>query len=128
MPLRSRTLVREFSTALAVLAVYILVLLAPLHQAAGLQKDLDGLGYESMTNWSICATTAPTDTSGKSAADIKCPAAGIGKYELAAIEPTPLDLAFLRVGEDVVHLGTDADPVSNISPHIAEARAPPATA
>ena len=127
MPFRSRTLVREFSTALAVLAVYILVLLAPLHQAAGLQKDLDGLGYESMTNWSICATTAPTDISGKSAADIKCPAAGIGKYELAAIEPVALDLAVQRAGEGVVYFGAATHPASNVSPHIAEARAPPAT-
>ena len=44
MPIRSRHIAREMGTALAVLAVYVLVLLAPLHQAAGLQRDLSQLG------------------------------------------------------------------------------------
>ncbi|MEQ1770607.1 MAG: hypothetical protein ABL879_12280 [Devosia sp.] len=128
MPFRSRTLVREFSTALAVVAVYILVLLAPLHQAAGLQKDLAGLGYESTATWSLCVAVTPADSSGKSAADIKCPAASIGKDGLVPVEPSVIDLAIQRSGEPLAYFAVATAAVSNVSPHIAEARAPPATA
>lgn len=53
MPFRIRTILREAATAVAVLALYVLVLLAPLHQAAGLQRDLNALGYTSLDTWSI---------------------------------------------------------------------------
>jgi hypothetical protein len=128
MPFRRTSIVRDFATALAVMAVYVLVLLAPLHQAAGLQKDLASLGYDSIANWSICATAAPTDSKDKSAADIKCPAAGIGKYELAAIDPVVIDLAIDRLAGAVAYSDAIAEPLSHMSPHIGEARAPPAAA
>ncbi|MGV8921480.1 MAG: hypothetical protein ACOH2R_27520, partial [Pseudomonas sp.] len=41
MPFRSRNIAREMVAAIAVMAIYIFVLLAPLHQSAGLQRDLD---------------------------------------------------------------------------------------
>lgn len=127
MPFRTSTWLKDFSTALAVLAVYVLVLLAPLHQAAGLQKDLAQLGYDSLTNWSICSAALPDQGTGKSAADIKCPAAGIGKYELAASEPVAIDVPFERFSENVAYAEAPAVLSLGLSRHIAEARAPPAT-
>jgi hypothetical protein len=59
MPFRSRSVGRELSAALAVLAIYALVLLAPLHQAAGLQQDLAERGYGSADSWSVCTAVTP---------------------------------------------------------------------
>jgi hypothetical protein len=57
-------------------------LLLPLHQAAGLQRDLDRLGFAAISSWSICVPAAPDENSDTPAA-LKCPAAGIGKSEFA---------------------------------------------
>ena len=121
-------MVREFSAALAVVAVYVLVLLAPLHQAAGLQKDLAALGFDSAASWSICAAAVPDTGDERSAADLKCPAAGIGKQALAAIEPVAIDLALPRLPNEIAYpavLGTGhwAVPVQAGQP-----RAPPVAA
>lgn len=83
---RGRFIVREAGTALAVIAVYILVLLLPLHQAAGLQRDLSALGYETVGAWSICQQAAP-DRNDQAPTAVKCPAAGATKHHLAAVIP-----------------------------------------
>lgn len=96
MPFRNRNIVREMGAAIAVLAIYVLVLLVPLHQAAGLQRDLSALGYASLDTWSICGRLA-ADDQGSQTTVVKCAASGIGKNELAAIEPVALDLSIVRV-------------------------------
>ncbi|WP_092420283.1 hypothetical protein [Devosia crocina] len=72
----------EIGAAFAVLALYVLVLLAPLHQAAGLQRDLAVLGYESQLSWSVCTSVSEPGETDRPAA-IKCPLASAGKTELA---------------------------------------------
>jgi len=126
MPFRSRSIGRDFGAAIAVLAVYVLVLLAPLHQAAGLQRDLARLGFATQTDWSLCEA-APPGQNGKSAADIKCPAAGIGKHDLVAITPTTAPLHLERVAEPAVYPVRAAVVSPAIVEHVAQARAPPAT-
>ncbi len=94
MSSRPRTLTREFGTALAVLAVYVLTLLAPLHQAAGLQRDLAALGYETQGSWSVCAPLVDDgDGSPRALVQVKCPASGVGKNELLAVLPTAIVIA-----------------------------------
>jgi len=82
-----RIMGRQTGAALAVLAVYLLVLLLPLHQAAGLQRDLAGLGYDSLADWSVCAPLAEDADDEPRAAALACPLAGLGKHELAAPLP-----------------------------------------
>lgn len=101
MPFRTRNIARETAAAIAVIAIYILVLLAPLHQAAGLQRDFARLGYATLDNWSICAPLASHDEDGKAPAVVKCAAAGIGKNDLATIAPVAIDPDMLRLADIV---------------------------
>lgn len=102
MPFRRRNIARELSTAIAVLALYVLVLLAPLHQAAGLQRDLSDLGYATADSWSICAPLVEGQNSQQSAV-VKCAAAGIGKHDLALAAPVPLTAAVVRIAAPVAY-------------------------
>lgn len=124
---RSRNIVRETGTAFAVLAIYVLTLLLPLHQAAGLQRDLSRLGFAPTIEWSICGPAASGDTGQQDPTAVKCPAAGIAKHEFAAIVPTvaevvlPLTVAVVHYAH--VDLGHD-----DIRPdHFGQSRAPPVT-
>lgn len=102
MPFRSRTIAREVSTAFAVLAIYVLVLMAPLHQAANLQRDLTQLGYASAYSWSIC-TPLTEDNGGTPYAAVKCAVAGIGKNKLAPVEPVALAIGVARSATAVAY-------------------------
>ena len=77
-----RTMSREIGTALAVLAIYLLTVLAPIHQARASQLAFEELGYATtQSSWVFCT---PSGTTGQDQ-DItvsKCPAAGVGKDEL----------------------------------------------
>lgn len=127
MPVSGAKLVRETGTAFALLAIYVLILLAPLHQAAGLQRDLASLGYETIGTWSVCATSpGQSDDKTQDNRQIKCPAAGIGKNELVAVlPPAPVFDTALRLLEkpflafDRVEHSTRLDPIG-------QPRAPPA--
>ena len=86
----SRSISREIGTAFAVLALYLLMILTPLHQARATQVDLAALGYQTIeTGWVLCSADADRDETKTLVS--KCPAAGIGKQQLA--EPTPVALA-----------------------------------
>ena len=125
MPFRSRNIVREMATAVAVLAVYILVLLAPLHQAAGLQGDLAKLGYAPIDGWSICSALAPENADGKPPAVVKCPAASIAKDELAGVESVVFGLAIDRAADAVLYAASCAPAVCGLNWPAGQPRAPP---
>ncbi|MGV3575360.1 MAG: hypothetical protein ACO1O4_09525 [Devosia sp.] len=102
MPNRMRQVGREVGAAVAVLALYMLVLLAPLHQSAGLQRELARLGFESSASWSVCTSVAnPTqgDTGTPTAA--KCPVTGVGKSQFAAVLPPVAQPPLLRHAQPV---------------------------
>lgn len=127
MPFRSRSIAREVSSAVAVLAIYVLVLLAPWHQAAGLQHELAELGYSSSSTWSICAAASPNDGGDDTSAKVTCPAAGIGKQEFVATEPGSVELDIFRVAVGASYPDRPAPRQPTIAPHIGQARAPPVT-
>lgn len=124
MPFRTRSIIREVGAALAVVALYMLVLLAPLHQAAGLQQDLAELGYEGPA-WSLCAAGSAGDADGEAPFELACPIAGLGKQELAAVEPSPVELDILRIAQAIAYpqLTPYARPAT--IRHVGQARAPP---
>ncbi|WP_137150114.1 hypothetical protein [Devosia sp. FKR38] len=72
----------ETGRALALLAVYMLALLVPLHQAAATQRDMASLGYEAIGSWSICSALAAEDGSGQNSPAVKCPLQALGKQAL----------------------------------------------
>ncbi|SEP69264.1 hypothetical protein SAMN05428969_0488 [Devosia sp. YR412] len=102
-----RSITREIGTALAVLAIYLLTLLAPLHQARASQLVFEELGYTTTTTgWVLCTPQGATgDDSDISIA--KCPAAGIGKQDL--ILPS---LTVLPAGLDIIAVAATLPPVT----------------
>lgn len=124
MPFRSRNIARETGAALAVLAIYLLVLLAPLHQAAGMQRDLNGLGFTSLDSWSICGQLAQGDE-GTQPVVTKCAASGIGKNELAAVDPVVFDASIVVVATRVTYPATQSFHRSRLALLTGQPRAPP---
>lgn len=125
--LQGRQAIAETGRALALLGLYILLLLAPLHQAAGLQRDLATLGYETAGAWSICAPLAEQGDGDTAPLIVKCPAQGLGTQLPAS--PAVFDMAWNGVVIPVA-------PPSTASPQISSfliigssgPRAPPALA
>ena len=124
MPFRLRSIAREVSTAVAVLAIYLLVLLAPLHQTAGLQRDLDALGYASLDMWSVCAPLTVDKTDDKPDV-IKCPMTGIAKHDVVLTGPVSIDLGLFRVAMDTAYPPQGDHSLSRTTEHFGQARAPP---
>lgn len=127
MPFRSRTITREISAAVAVLAIVALVLLTSWHQAAGLQYDLAKLGYSSTSTWSLCIHGSGDQGDGKAPIEIKCSAAGVGKDEISAIQPGSIAPEVLHFAAEASFSAETASRQTTIVPHVGQARAPPMT-
>lgn len=119
MPLSMRALMKEAGAAFAVLAIYVLVLLVPLHQSAAMQRDFATLGYETLGSWSICGPISESGDDGEGQAVTACPITGIGKQTVGLVSPASLDVpsASRLVTYDPVrqaspgrHLPQDANP------------------
>lgn len=126
---RARSIIRELGTAIAVLSLYLLTVLLPLHQAAGLQSDLARLGFETIGSWSICEDAGSAGKGDQQAPTaLKCPAAGIAKHEFAAILPVILGVV-PPDSSGPFHASDPAGPEFIGRPaHIGQSRAPPAAA
>ncbi|HEY9011810.1 MAG TPA: hypothetical protein VIN06_12400 [Devosia sp.] len=123
MQVQSRIIVREMGAAIAVLAIYLLVLLAPWHQVSALQHDLAELGYASTATVDICGS-GHAEGDDRSAG-FTCHVAGIDKFEFAAILPPAPSFIAPRVVKGTLR---PAEPVFASAAHatrVGEARAPP---
>ncbi|KRA42282.1 hypothetical protein [Devosia sp. Root635] len=79
---QTRNIGREIGTAFAVLAIYLLTVLAPMHHARASQLAFEELGYATIeASWVLC-TPSGIDSQDKDAPVAKCPATGVGKTEL----------------------------------------------
>ncbi len=91
-----RIMAKEIGTALAVLAIYLLTILAPLHQARASQLALQELGFTTLeTGWVLCTPLENSSDSNKLGV-AKCPATGIGKHDLLAPAPPAILLPIER--------------------------------
>lgn len=122
-------LMREMGAAFAVLAIYVLTLLLPLHQAAGLQRDLNALGFSTLSSWSVCQPLAQDENGDpQSAAALTCPATGVAKHQLNAVLPPILTIE-PPTTSDVVRFAEAPIPHKSVLPdHVGQSRAPPVTA
>ncbi len=122
-------LMREMGTAFAVLAIYVLTLLLPLHQAAGLQRDLNALGYSTLSAWSVCQPMAQDENGDPAAAAaLTCPATGVAKHQLTAVLP-PVLVIEPPTTTDVIRFAEALIPHKPVLPdHVGQSRAPPVTA
>lgn len=123
---RADITMKEFGTLFALLALYVLVLLTPLHQAAGLQRDLSGFGFETVASWSVCESLAADDNGDPLAApSLKCPAASLGKASLSG--PVPPMLLIEPPGlSDILTYADAGDSHALRRPdHVGQSRAPP---
>lgn len=117
---------REAGLAGALLAIYVLTLLLPLHQAAGLQRDFNALGYSTLGSWSVCQSLSQDqDGAPREAAALTCPATGVAKHEFAALLPpslviaSPIGALVDRYTQVLVHIGSERPD------HVGQSRAPP---
>jgi len=124
-----QTMMREMGAAFAVLAIYVLTLLMPLHQAAGLQRDLNAMGFSTLEAWSVCQPMAEDENGDPaSAAALTCPATGVAKQQLTAVLPPvlviepPSTTDVIRFSQAHIH----HKPV--LPDHVGQSRAPPVTA
>lgn len=126
MQINKRRYAREIGTALAVLAIYVLTLLLPLHQAAGLQRDLDAMGFATLESWSVCQPLV-VDEHGKpdEATAVNCPAAGVAKQELAAALPPVLVIEPPTTADAIVYADLEQGTQKLLPDHIGQSRAPP---
>ena len=119
---------KEAGTALAVLAIYVLTLLAPLHHARASQLAFDELGCSTITpGWGLCTPGVGAGTEDQQIA-AKCPAMGAGKSDIVVPELSSLSVRFDRSGLSIAWL-----PATNaVSPRQAMppcgSRAPPCAA
>ena len=95
-----RSMTREIGTAFAVLAIYLLTILAPLHHARASQAALQELGYAALdSGWVLCSTADDGSGEDRDALIAKCPAAGLGKPDMLA---PGLDVVALDLGTGFV--------------------------
>lgn len=80
---QARSIGREIGTALAVLAIYLLTVLAPLHHARASQLAFEELGYAAPALGWIRCTPAGAEGGDREILVAKCPAMGAGKVDLA---------------------------------------------
>ncbi|WEK03602.1 MAG: hypothetical protein P0Y65_15575 [Candidatus Devosia phytovorans] len=124
--LTTRNIGKEIGTALAVLAIYLLTMLMPLHQARASQLAFEELGYSTTTvGWVLCTPGLSTGED----SDItvaKCPATGIGKHELTlpALDRLPLGLDRIALAAAPVLVVPAFLPAPSAPP--SGSRAPPA--
>lgn len=85
----ARMITRETGLALALLALWMMSLLVPLHQTSGLLRDMARAGHDISGAWSICVTLGQ-DGEGQDHVVPVCPAQGIGKHALMAPPPPVL--------------------------------------
>lgn len=116
---------KEVGTALAVLAIYSLMLLAPWHQASALQHELADLGYATVGVVDICGPAAGSGDEAPS--EFKCHVVGIGKFDFAAIAPAGAELSHQPVALTIVHGFDEVASRPSLARHFGQARAPPVT-
>ncbi len=122
-------MMREMGAAFAVLAIYVLTLLLPLHQAAGLQRDLNALGFATLDAWSVCQPMAENEDGDPSAAAaLTCPATGVAKHQLAAVLPPALHIEPPSSADIIRFVETLAPHKPVLPDHVGQSRAPPVTA
>ena len=121
-----RSMTREIGTAFAVLAIYLLTVLAPLHHARASQLALQELGYSTLeSGWVLCSA-AETGDQDRDVLLAKCPAAGIGKPDVIApsLAVITLELGASFVAAPLSIAVADVTPFAVASP--SGPRAPPA--
>lgn len=122
----AQIMLRETGIAVAVLAIYVLTLLLPLHQAAGLQRDLNAIGFSTLDSWSVCQPLAQDDNGDpREAAALNCPATGVAKHQLATLPP-PAPALSPPVGAEIIRFAQASSPHQSLLPdHVGQSRAPP---
>ncbi|GGA49454.1 hypothetical protein [Pelagibacterium lentulum] len=90
MHIHARRLGRDAAAAAAVLAIYLLTLLVPIHQTQALQDHFETLGYENLSGWSLCIGGDYEPVEPEKLPKI-CSLAGLGKLTLAPVGAADAD-------------------------------------
>lgn len=119
----NQIIVREFGMALAVLAVWLLTLLAPMHLASRYTAELAAAGIIAPPNWSLCIPAEQTED-GATLPSL-CPAKSLGQDQLWPGPDTRALPLFVATARTVTwHVVEVRDPTRNPT-DIGQPRAPP---
>lgn len=92
------TLTRRAGLTLALLGLWLMALLVPLHQASGVQRELVAAGHLAASGWTLCP--AHQQPGGDNHLPPLCPAQGIGKHDMALPPPAILPGRVLSLARD----------------------------
>ncbi|WDR06797.1 hypothetical protein PSQ90_04920 [Devosia rhodophyticola] len=127
MRISAHRIVKEVGTALAVLAIYLLIVLMPMHQSRASQLELDALGYATLApSWALCG--APDKNDGTDTRLTKCPIAGVAKQSMATDNAPVLSLGSNIAVLPVIYRSVPGPFRPTIPDHDAPARGPPDSA
>ena len=121
--IKTGRMAREAGTALAVLAIYVLTLLLPLHQSAALSRELATLGFQNTSLWTVCMggeVPSPDDP-----APAKCALASTGKHHFAMVLPPAPPVLPARVAAPARLALAPLHGSTRVPYHVGQARAPP---
>ncbi|GAB1362992.1 hypothetical protein MASR1M32_22280 [Rhodobacter sp.] len=81
----TRIVLRETGFASAVLAIWLMSLLAPMHLVSRVASDLRLAGYETASDWSLCIPITQADEAGHTIT--LCPGKTVGGGGLLPVDP-----------------------------------------
>lgn len=90
MHIHAKRLGRDAAAAAAVLTIYLLTLLIPLHQAQATQDRFEALGFDNLSGWSLCVGDGTEPAESEKLPTI-CSLAGLGKLALALLSASAVD-------------------------------------
>lgn len=116
-------ILRESAFALAVLALWLLSLLAPLHQSSNLLRELAQAGVNTGGAWTLCiASDLASDPDGTVQL---CPAQSIGKADPLAAPPQRAAAMISTLPGESLTFAPRHAPRALAPPQAWQARAPP---
>ncbi|ARO13547.1 hypothetical protein BVG79_00187 [Ketogulonicigenium robustum] len=121
MSLSRRSLVTEFGTALAVLTLWLLAIVSPLHQVSAFAHEA-GIS----TVWTICEVPQEHGSSSHDPVMMACPMHGMGKGHTALLLPVFAGLHLYTTTFTILTTRLyEARLWARIQPHPVQPRAPP---
>lgn len=115
---------RDTGAALAVLAVWLMVMLVPMHQISRALGQVQA-GGDGAGRWTLCLPAAADRSEGEAAIPA-CPAQALTTHSIAGPDGAPLAVVLRPLGHAVTATAAGTWPGARVLSHSNPPRAPPA--